>query len=825
MRLLLITSILVFSLVPVLLAQSPPKADQPSAGISREQESFYVAKKAYEDGFYDVALNLFRRFLKNFPQSQMISETNLYIAQCYLQQNKFIDALGQLERLSSDPGAENIKDKVLYWLAEVHFRGKDFKKAISFYQKIIDEFSHSDLLAHAYYSRGWCQYEMGEYSMAIESFDKVVTDFPEQPLTEDSLFKNLECLYNLNEFEKLKEEILRFKKRYSKSSKYTGLIDFLSAECYFYLTDYEKAIQDYQLALKNSSDQDIIVASKLGTVWSYIKLKNYTQAEAILKGINSDDLVPKQKELLLLAEATLFTEIQNFQDADKVWSELRKIATNPETKMQAYLGEAEALYNLQQYLESINIYQEAKEIAEEVPSQLVDKLYYGLAWAFLKNGQFKEAIDEFQKAASFAQDEIIKVASLCQVGDTYQDAEDYQKAIEVYDEILKNYPSSFYADYAQYQLGLAFLRSSRYDEAILAFRSLLLNFPESKLKTQTIYNLALGLFQKQDYQGCYEALKKHMLDLQDADIEVEAIYLLGTSQYNLGNFEEAMGLFKQVIRKAKDVKITQKAEYEIADCLYHQGREKEALERFNALRSKYPDSTLSPEVTWWLGGYYFRKGDLKLSRRYFSSLIKDFPESGLLADGYYALGLIEQEEARFDQALTNFKKAIRIGSRDLAAQANVAVADILIEQGKLEEAEVYYRQAIDRSPALAGLIYPKISRIYEKRGDFSQAIHFYKQALHLASMKEAANLQFKIASAYEKNGDSLQAVEEYLKIPYLYPTDSQLVVKAYLSSAQIYENKEDWASAKDIYLKVASMDVGEAKYAKERLIWIERNKN
>jgi len=789
------------------------------------EEALYVAKKAYEDGFYKVALNLFQRFLKNFPQSQNVPEVNLYIAQCYFQQNEFLAALTQLEKLSSDPKAEGLKDAVFYWIGEVNFAGHDYRKANLFYQKIIEEFPQSELVVHAYYSHGWCLFELGEYQEAIKDFGIVINDFPDDPIVKDAEIKNLECLYNLRNYGALKKGILSFKKKYPKDTHYTSSIHFLLAECNFHLNNFQDAIQQYQITLNSSPDQKLTVFSHLGLARCYLKLKDYVSAQELLDSINPNGLTDKEKEALFLAKADLFTETQNFSAARSAWSKLQKIATQPETKMQAYLGEGKALYNLGQYSEAISVYQEAKGITAELPSQLLDELYYELAWAYLKDGRFKEAIGEFQKAASFASDEIIKVTALCQVGDTYQDAEDYQKAIQVYDQILTEYPDSFYVDYVQYQLGLACLRSSRYDEAVLSFRTLLSNFPKSKLKAQAIYSLTLGLFQKQDYQGCKEALQQYMPDLKNEDIQVEALYLLATSLYNLSEYSEAMDVFKQVIRKAGDTKIIQKqkAEYEIADCLYQMGKEKEALQIFKVLRAKYPDSNLSPEVTWWLGGYYSRKGDLELSRRYFSTLIRDFPQSGLVADSYYALGLLDQEEDNLDSAIDNLNKAMMIGSKDLKAQAGIVIADILIEQDKLDRAEVIYREAIERSPALAGFIYPKISRIYEKRGEFDEAIRFYSQALSLVSMKEAPGLQFNIARAYERKGDSLQAIEEYLKVPYLYPTDSQLIVKAYLRGAQIYENHEDWLSAKDIYLKVASMDVQEAKYAKERLMWIERN--
>ena len=535
-----------------------------------------------------------------------------------------------------------------------------------------------------------------------------------------------------------------------------------------------------------------------------------------------DNLSEKERVALLLAKANLFTDTQDFTRAREIWSGLKITASDPEVKMQAFLGEGETLYNLGLYTESIAVYEEAKKIGADLPSPLLDKLHYGLAWALLKDGQFKAAITEFQKAVSFASDDIIKVASFCQMGDAYQDSQEYTKAIGIYERVLNDYPASPYADYVGYQLGLALLRSFKVEEAIFTFRKLLLDFADSKLRSQAVYSLALSLFKQQDYIGCNQAIKDNLADLSDVDIRAQSLYLSGTSLYRLDRFQEAIDEFKQVIREAKDINIIQKAEYEIADCLYKIGKEEEALQRFEALRAKYPDSTLSPEVTWWLGGYYFRKDNLELAYRYFTTLVRDFSESELIPDAYYALGMIEQEQKMFQQAINNYKKVIETAPTELATQAGIAMADILNALDRLNEAELAYKQALEKSPSLGGLVYPKIARIYEKRGKFDRAIEIYHKALALVSKpEEASSVQFKISRAYEQKGQLRQAIQEYLKIPDLYPQDSKMVVKAYLSTAQIYENQEDWSSARDMYSKVVSMEVQEAKYAKERLDWID----
>ena len=55
----------------------------------KEEESLFVAKKAFEDGFYEVSTGLLERFLKNYPNSSQWAQANLVIGQCLFQQNKF----------------------------------------------------------------------------------------------------------------------------------------------------------------------------------------------------------------------------------------------------------------------------------------------------------------------------------------------------------------------------------------------------------------------------------------------------------------------------------------------------------------------------------------------------------------------------------------------------------------------------------------------------------------------------------------------------------------------------------------------------------------
>ncbi len=760
----------------------------PAGAASKEQESLFVAKKAFEDGFYEVSLGLLDRFLKTYPDSKNAAQADLLIGQCYFYQNKPLEALDKFNKLQGIDSSPNIQDAVIYWIAEVYFRDNNFNKAAEYYRKVINDFPKSFYCSASLYSLGWCLFQEREFKQSIEYFKAVEEKFPKEPYAQDSSFKIIECLYNLKEYGALKDKLKIYLKAYSRDSAKVEYLNFYLAEADYYSNNFLKAAEEYSSLILSASDEKIKALCRLGAGWAHLKLKQYKEAGNNFLNVRFEDLDSVNQSVLLLGMALLKVESNAFSEAKDIYKKLITAASDQSIKMQAYLGYAEILYDSEEYKEAANIYKQAlAEISEPVSQDIIDKLQYGLSWVFFKQGLFKQAIEGFQKAAKACTDDICKLSALCQVGDAYQESGDFNKAIEIYEFILNKYPDSFYGDYTQYQLGLALLKVAKYDEAVTAFKSLKAEFPESKL-----------------------------LD--------DAAYALGISLYNLNRFSEAIEVFKGIVRPDnKDTELLQKCEYQIADCYYRLGNEKEAVEKFKALRLKYPDSKLSQEIIWWLGEYYYRNNAMAVARDYFFALIKDFPESSLIPGAYYALGASFAGESNYEQALINFKKVMECGKLELIGDAGISIADIYLKQGKLDLALNAYKEMLVKHNDLAPLIYPKIGEIYYRQNKFDEAIISYKKCLDLVAVKQMGDIQFRIAEAMQAEGKGEDAVEEYLKVPYLYPEENNLVVKSLLRAAVIYEDKEDFKAAINIYQKLALMGVEESKYAKERADWIKVN--
>jgi TolA-binding protein len=791
---------------------------------SKEEEALFVARKAYEDGFYEVSLGLIERFLKNYPTSAKQAEANFLIGQCYFHQNRLPDALAKFEGLLVQPQALDIKDALLYWIAEVHFKGNSFNAAANFYKKIIDNFPKSTYLAASLYSLGWCLFQEHEFTQALQYFKIVEERYPKEQFGSDAPFKVIECLYNLKDYAGLKERSKSYLKIYSKDAYRLSYLYFYMAEADYYLNNFNEAINGYSFVLKNNRDARMQALSRLGMSWSYLKLKRYREAESSLLEVRIDDLEKRSQDILLLGKAILMAETNRVFEARKIYDELLNTTGNELVSVQASLGKADAFYNLAEYPEAINVYKQALEKFKgaSLPQELMDKLHYGLAWAYLKQGEFKEAIKEFQSIAKTSEDKTVKVSALCQIGDAYQDSGDYNKAKDAYDTILKDYPDSIYGDYVQYQLGLTLLKDSNYEGAVMSFLALKRNFPESMLLDDASYALGLAYFQRQDYNSSREIFQNFQDVFRDSNLKPQALYLLGSSLYNLGDFTKAIEAFKNITRiYSFDTGLVQKAEYEIADCFYQMGNEKEAMSRFKMLRSKYPDSNLTSEILWWLGQYYYRRNEFELARRYFSSLIQDFPKSNLVVDAYYAIGSTFEDEYRHENAIENFRKVIELGKSDLSGQAAIAIADIYVKLGRTDAAISSYRDILRAYPNLTNLIYPKMAGVYYETNNLAEALDYYRKCLDAAPVKEMAGIQIKIAEALQAQGKIDEAIEEYLKVIYLYSDKNGLAVNALLRVAQIYEGRENFKEALNIYKRIISMNVEEAKYAKERVDWIK----
>jgi Tfp pilus assembly protein PilF len=154
---------------------------------------------------------------------------------------------------------------------------------------------------------------------------------------------------------------------------------------------------------------------------------------------------------------------------------------------------------------------------------------------------------------------------------------------------------------------------------------------------------------------------------------------------------------------------------------HKQRRHDEARVRFERALSLPPvDASLHHFYGYCL--YYL--GDMTGARREFETHLALAPREGA---AHFAMGLVELEEGRLEQAGARFQDAIDLQrsmpgrGRDVAA-AHARLADVLVQRGELEVAARHLDEAIRIYPDLYGA-YLKLSRVQRRLGQTDEAAH------------------------------------------------------------------------------------------------------
>lgn len=813
-----------FIILSLLFAVPARAADDDKA-----KELFLVAQRAFDDGFYDVAMRYIEQLLTEYPQTEKRIQANLLLGQCHFFKTQYLKAYEIFQSLLP---YNEFKDATLFWLGETYLKGADYKQAETHFKQLLEVYKDSAYVPQGYYSLAWVYYEQNQQDTAKQYFIKLIQLYPAHQLSEDALFKLGEIEYNRGAYEEAIELYENYIFKYPQSNRHAESY-FYIGESYYFLGNYLSAITYYAKAAELGFDHKLIVMARISLGWSYLKLERFDSSQKYFgealklaeeKGLLTDDI--------FLGQASLYSEMEDYPKALKAYSDLIQKFPESTRLPESYLGRANTLYALKDYSNAITEYQAilAKYSVDAKQKDTIEKAHFGLAWTYLKMGDIDTSIKNFQSIMEATDSKTVKISVLTQIGDAYQDSNDLEKAIEVYDRILKDFPDSLYTDYVQFRQGIALLKLNKTDMAAIAFQTLKANFPGSKYLREANYYLGVAYFKKGDWATAKENAEGYLKDPlnQNSELAAEAYYILASANFNLNEFEEAQDHFERIVKNySEQISIVKSAQLGLAKCLYQTGGKNEALTKFQTITTDYPQSDIAQEALLWLGDFYLENADYPQAIQYYERLIAEFPDGDKVNLAHYELGQAYAAQQLFDRAIEQFKKITDPFDREIYAKAHLAIADIFAKKDSdSSDAIKTYLNITETSPDFSRDAFIKIAGIHEKNKEHSQMIEFLQKALAAPiglSQWSNSQIQFQIADTYEMMNNSDKAVEEYLKIPYLYAKNTSWVVKAYLRVAQIMENKNDWEQAKTIYQKIIDYKVNESKYAQERLQWIKNN--
>ena len=195
--------------------------------------------------------------LASSPDPKVIDQILIRLADLYYYQAKdqYMDRMEQYDQLleAYDEGAvQDLPEEPKL----------DFHKSLAIYQRIIDEFPHSEFTDDAVYNRGFLQEEMGLVDQAVRIYLYFVEAFPSSKYIPDAYMRLGEYYFNppLND---LNQAIRCYKvvMQYRSHNRYDEALYKLGWS-YYRLSEYPEAISYFTTLVENLTEQQLYLAPR-----------------------------------------------------------------------------------------------------------------------------------------------------------------------------------------------------------------------------------------------------------------------------------------------------------------------------------------------------------------------------------------------------------------------------------------------------------------------------------------------------------------------------------------------------------------------------------
>ena len=317
-------------------------------------------------------------------------------------------------------------------------------------------------------------------------------------------------------------ELIKFNTKLIKKNKKNESAYTYRATGYYFMEQYDEALVDINkaLKLKKSAGSYHIKANVLFALGQYEKVIEVS--EVIIKKYRDY----KELSLVMWGLGMAYYEKSNYTESISNFKKYY-IMTNDEAG-RAYVGYCNIL--LEDYEEGIKILNSIK--SETVKDQLYNE-YLGIGYKGL--GDY-----ESSKTAFLKTNELSKGVHDYEVGESYFNTQNFEKAIEYYTKYIAKGSDDAYV--ANYYRGVSYFKLDKYEEALSDFKIYEVKDPSH---SEMNYYLSRIFYSKKDYVQSSACIEKALLkekDFFNFYLQGEIYFQQGKNTLALKAFQSAQAL-------------------------------------------------------------------------------------------------------------------------------------------------------------------------------------------------------------------------------------------------------------------------------------------
>jgi TolA-binding protein len=625
----------------------------------KEEATYNLIKVLVEKSNNQLAINELQTYIKDYPTGKYIDDSNELLSEILFETNNYLSAITYIESLSKKtPKIEEAYQKLCFNQGVIEFNAEKFESAIGYFNKSVVYAQNAKMKTDAKFWKAEASYQLEKPE--TESLYRELLTSTDNDIKLKAAYNLGYLFYNQKDY---KKSIGFFDDFLSKSAGNTNLTqnreDALVrlADCYLVSKDYNQALKNYDLAIKNNkTDKDYALYQK-GLTLKY--LNRDAEAKDVFDNFAKNYGSSRLIDDALYQNALIEMEKSNYQSAINILTDLLRKKPNSILVPQVLLKRALSFSNLKNNDKAINDY---KVILNKFgKTDLADEALIGIREALNAENRSEEFFDiaaEYQKNNPTASS--VTNLQFDSAKDLYY-AEKYDKAIVSLKNYIKAYPTSSSVPEANYLIAESNYILNNKTEALIYYQEIVNNnqltyLSKSAMRSANIYfetqkyadaisnyqNVisstsnkkdqiiaSEGLYKSYYFTGSYdkaiEFCNKVLADGGNTVVSAQnrATLFLGKSFMQKNKFADAKIEFEKVIGMAKDVNGAE-AKYFIADMQFKNKENDASIKTLQELANDFSDFEYWYEKSFLLiADNYVAKKDNFMAKATLNSIIQN----------------------------------------------------------------------------------------------------------------------------------------------------------------------------------------------------------
>tara|TARA_Y100000815_G_scaffold275459_1_gene313720 strand:- start:19360 stop:22386 length:3027 start_codon:yes stop_codon:yes gene_type:complete len=683
--------------------------------------------------------------------------------------NQFLASQALFAKIKQQTEDETLQGDCAYYIANCAVRLNQ-QDADALMEAFVTEYPTSIKRNDAYINVANYYFENGQYSYARKWYDKV---------DESSLSRNeREKFYFNNGY------AFFVNKRYSEAEKYFNRV---------------------------SNSQKYGSQAKYYLGYIAYEGDDYEEANKQFENIENDD---RYAEGLSYYKADMNFKLGNFQKAIDLGME-QYDTSSPQEKSELSKIIGESYFNLEKYDAAIPYLTQYK--GQRGKWNNTD--YYQLGYAYYKQGDYENAIGEFNKIIdgnnSVAQnayyhlaESYLKLDQKQQALNAFKNASEMDFSPQIQEDAWLNYAK------LSYEIG------NSYQSVPQVLLSFLEKYPKNP-NNEALKDLLIDSYiTSKNYQAALELLENNK-SFENKKAYQKVTFFRGLELYNEGSYPEAVSLFQKSLKEPYDPLFTARATYWKAESDYQASNFNESLIGYKQFL-QLPNAAQTPEFLhsrYHLAYNYFKLKNYAEAISNFELFLETSSnDAARRNDTYVRLGDSHFMSSAYWPAMENYNKAMEGGSPDkdyAAFQKAMSYGFVDRAEKKLEALESFsanYPNSFYRDDAL----YELGNAYLAQENNRDAMVSYEKLVTEIPGSSYVPKALLKQALILDNTGKSNEALAKFKKVANTYPSSPE-ALQAVASAKIIYIDQgrvndyASWVSTLD-FVEVGNTELDDASY-------------